>query len=89
MNNGVVWTKGQSPQVSSHSSVKYPRLFEDIAKVDVSIQECRVQLYCLFKVVNGQPYFPLCIVHTPQVAPRHCKGRMSFNGLPVACLGLL
>ena len=33
---------------------------EDVAKVDVGVQEVRVQSHCLLEVVDGQPDFALC-----------------------------
>lgn len=40
----------------------------------------------LFKMVYGQPYLSLCVEHTAQVAPRHCKVGLSLYGFQVASL---
>jgi hypothetical protein len=39
--------------------VEYPGLLEDIAEVDVGVQEVGVQGHRLLEVVDGQPYFSL------------------------------
>ena len=38
-------------------------------------------------MVNCQPYLPLSVVDTAQVAPRHRKAGLSLYGLHVAGLG--
>lgn len=40
----------------------------------------------LLKMVYGQPYLPLGIEHTAQVAPSHCEVGLSLNGFQVARL---
>ena len=42
MHNGVIWAEAESPQIGSHCTVKYPSFLENIAEVDVGIQEGRV-----------------------------------------------
>lgn len=46
----------------------------------------RVYKSNLFKMVYGKPYFSLCIEHTAQVAPRHCKVGLSLYGFQVTSL---
>ena len=40
----------------------------------------------LLKMMNGQPYLSLSIVHAPQVTPRHSKPRLSIDSLHIARL---
>ena len=49
MDDGMVWGESECPKVGSHSTVKDPSLFENITKIDVGIEKCRVKLYSLFK----------------------------------------
>ena len=48
MDNGMVWGESECPEVGGHSTVKDPSLLENITKIDVGIQKCRVKLYSLF-----------------------------------------
>ena len=44
VDDGVIWTEAQGPEVGSHCPVKYPGLLQHIAEVDVGIQEGGIQL---------------------------------------------
>jgi hypothetical protein len=43
------------------SPVEYTGFLEDVAEIDVSIKEVRIEGDRLLEVVNGQPYFALGI----------------------------
>ena len=66
--------------------VKYPCFFQNIAKIDVSIEEIRVQSNRLLKVMNRQPDLALRVEYAPQVTPGHGKIRLRFDCFQIACL---
>ena len=47
MDDGVVGTEAEGAQVGGHRPVKDPRLLQNIAQVDVSVEKGGVQLHCL------------------------------------------
>ena len=54
MDDGVIGTEAERSEIGRYSSVKYPRLLQDIAQVNVGIQEGGVQLYCLVGERGGE-----------------------------------
>lgn len=86
MDHCVVGAEAEGTQVARYRSVKDTGLFQNIAKVDVGIKEIRIQSHRLFKVVYGQPDFPLSIEHAAQVAPCNGKVGLGLDGLQVTGL---
>lgn len=61
--------------------VEDPGLLEDVAQVDVGVQEVGVEGHGLLEVVDGQPDLALGVEHASQVAPGHSKVGSCLNGL--------
>jgi len=61
--------------------IKDTRFFQNVAKVDVCIEEIRIQRNGLFKMMNGQPDFALGIEDTTQIGPGNGKIGSRFNRL--------
>lgn len=70
----------------SASPIEDPRLFEDVAEIDVSVEEIRIQGDRFFEVMYGQPYFALGIEDATEVAPGDCEVRSCLDGLQIASL---
>lgn len=66
--------------------VEYSGLLEDVAEVDVCVQEVRVEGDGLLKVVDGQPDLPLGVEDAAQVGPGHREVGPSFYGFEIARL---
>lgn len=64
-----------------HLPIEDPGLLEDVAQVDVGVQEVGIQADCLLEMVDRQPDLPLRVKHAPQITPSDCKIRSSFYGL--------
>lgn len=80
----------QTPSKAQHIKpwlpVKYSRLFEHIAKIDVRIQKVGIQLHCFFEMMYGEPDFTLRIEDATQIWPSNRKLRLSFYCLQVTNL---
>ena len=61
--------------------IKDSCLLENIAKVDVSVEEVWIKSDGFLKVMYSQPYFALCIEYTTKIAPGNCKVWSCFDSL--------
>lgn len=55
-------------------------------KLLVTCTICFLKAAYLLKVMDGQPYLSHAVVHTSQVAPRHCKRGLGLDGLGITHL---
>ena len=69
--------------------VKYPSFFENVPKINIGIEEVRIQSYRLLKMVNGKPNLSLSIKNASKIAPCNSKIRSSFDGFQVTSLILV
>lgn len=68
------------------SPVEDAGLLQDVAKVDVRVQEVGVQRHGLLEVVDGEPDLALGVEHAPQVAPGHGEVGPRLDGFQIARL---
>lgn len=66
--------------------IKDARFFQNVAEIDVCVEEVRVQRDSFFKMVNGQPNFALSIEDAAQVGPGNSKIWSRFDCLQIASL---
>ncbi len=60
--------------------------FENISKIDVRVQEVRIESDGFLEVVDGQPDLALSVEHAAQVAPCDGEVRSGLDGFQVASL---
>lgn len=71
-----------------HLPIKDARLLENVAQIDVGIQEIWIQCDRLFEMMDGQPNFTLSVEHAPQIAPGNGKIGTRFNCFQIARLNI-
>lgn len=71
---------------SCNSPIEDPGLLQDIAQVDVGVQEVGIEPDSLLEVMYGQPNLPLGVEHAAQVAPGDGEIRPRLYSFQVARL---
>lgn len=69
-----------------HSPVKDSRLLQNVAQVDVGVEEVRVQSHRLLEVMNGEPDLALSVKNASEVAPSDGEVGTRLDGLEVTSL---